>query len=57
MATMAEQIKMLRERIGGGGLSECKYALEECGEDVEKAIEWLKKEGIVDANGKYKKED
>ncbi|GHU12675.1 hypothetical protein FACS189449_06780 [Alphaproteobacteria bacterium] len=51
----ADKIKILRERIGGGGLSDCKYALEESNGDVEKAIDWLKKEGLVDADGKYKK--
>jgi elongation factor Ts len=47
MATM-EQIKELRERTGAGML-ECKKALAENGDDVEKAIDYLRKRGLAQA--------
>ena len=50
MATM-EQIKELRERTGAGIL-ECKKALTEGGDNVEKAIDWLRARGIAKATTK-----
>lgn len=50
MATM-EQIKELRERTGAGIL-ECKKALGESGDNVEKAIDWLRSRGMAKANQK-----
>ncbi len=47
MATM-EQIKELRERTGAGML-DCKQALGENGDDVQKAIDWLRAKGIASA--------
>ncbi len=47
MATM-DQIKELRERTGAGML-ECKKALAENGDDVEKAIDYLRKRGMAQA--------
>ncbi len=47
MATM-EQIKELRERTGAGML-DCKKALGENGDDVQKAIDWLRAKGIASA--------
>ena len=47
MATM-EQIKELREHTGAGML-ECKKALAENGDDVEKAIDYLRKRGLAQA--------
>ena len=47
MATM-ETIKVLRERTGAGIL-DCKKALGESGDDVEKAIDWLRAKGITSA--------
>lgn len=47
MATM-EQIKELRERTGAGML-DCKKALAENGDDVQKAIDWLRAKGIASA--------
>lgn len=47
MASM-EMIKDLRERTGAGIL-DCKKALAETGDDVEKAIDWLRKKGIASA--------
>ena len=42
MAVNTKLVKELRERTGAGML-DCKKALEECGEDVEKAIDYLRK--------------
>ena len=50
MASM-ELIKELRERTGGGIL-DCKKALTESGDDVEKAIDWLRAKGIGNAGKK-----
>jgi len=47
MATM-EMIKDLRERTGAGIL-DCKKALGETGDDIEKAIDWLRAKGIASA--------
>jgi len=47
MATM-DQIKELRERTGAGML-ECKKALAENGDNVEKAIDWLRARGMAQA--------
>jgi len=44
----AELVKEIRERTGVG-LAKCKAALEECGGDIEKAIEALRKAGIASA--------
>ncbi len=51
MASMIELIKELRERTGAG-MMDCKHALEESGEDVEKAIDWLRQKGIAKAQAK-----
>ncbi|MFZ5476411.1 MAG: translation elongation factor Ts [Myxococcota bacterium] len=47
MASM-EMIKDLRERTGAGIL-DCKKALAESGDNVEKAIDWLRAKGITSA--------
>ncbi len=47
MVTM-EQIKELRERTGAGIL-DCKKALAENGDDVQKAIDWLRAKGMASA--------
>ncbi|MCB9675426.1 MAG: translation elongation factor Ts [Alphaproteobacteria bacterium] len=44
---MAE-IKALRERTGAGML-DCKKALAESGDDIEKAVDWLRSKGIAKA--------
>jgi elongation factor Ts len=44
----ASDIKGLRERTGAGIL-DCKKALAECGDDVEKAIDWLRAKGMASA--------
>ena len=41
-----ELIKVLRERTGAG-IMDCKTALTECNDDVEKACEWLREKGIA----------
>jgi elongation factor Ts len=44
----ANDIKTLRERTGAGIL-DCKKALAESGDDMEKAIDWLRAKGIASA--------
>jgi len=44
----ANDIKGLRERTGAGIL-DCKKALAECGDDIEKAIDWLRAKGMASA--------
>ncbi len=51
MPSMIELIKELRDRTGAG-MMDCKHALEESGEDVEKAIDWLRQKGIAKAQAK-----
>ncbi|MDH4261813.1 MAG: translation elongation factor Ts [Spirochaetia bacterium] len=48
MAIEPEKIKTLREMTSAGML-DCKKALEECGGDIEKAAEELRKKGIIKA--------
>jgi elongation factor Ts len=51
MAASMDAIKSLRERTGAG-ISDCKKALTESGEDMEKAIDWLRAKGIAKAAAK-----
>ena len=51
MAGMIELIKELRDRTGAG-MMDCKRALEATGEDVNKAIDWLREKGIAKAQAK-----
>jgi elongation factor Ts len=44
----AQMIKDLRDRTGAG-MSDCKKALVECGADMDKAVEYLRKKGIAAA--------
>ena len=44
----ASLIKELREKTGAGML-DCKKALEECGGDLEKSVDWLREKGISKA--------
>lgn len=46
MASLIELVKDLRERTGAG-FADCKKALEATGEDLEKAIDWLREKGIA----------
>jgi elongation factor Ts len=48
-------IKKLRVEMGGIGLSDCKTALEESGNDYEEAVTWLRKKGIATAAKKASK--
>ncbi len=47
-SNMIELIKVLRERTGAGNM-DCKKALEECGMDVDKAVDYLREKGVVKA--------
>jgi len=51
MDITAQQVKELRDRTGIG-MMECKEALRECGGDIEKAIEILRKKGHARAQEK-----
>ncbi len=44
----AAMVKELRERTGAGML-DCKKALEECGGDIDKSIDYLREKGLSDA--------
>ncbi len=46
MAANIELIKVLRERTGAG-IMDCKNALSACGDDVDKACDWLREKGIA----------
>ena len=46
MSVQIELIKMLRERTGAG-LSDCKKALDTCNNDLDKACDWLRTQGIA----------
>ncbi len=48
MAITASAVKELRE-ITGAGMMDCKKALTECSGDMEKAGEFLRKQGVADA--------
>ncbi|MEG2342028.1 MAG: translation elongation factor Ts [Bacilli bacterium] len=48
MSSQIEFIKILRERTGAG-MMDCKHALDEVNNDVEKAIDWLREKGIAKA--------
>lgn len=50
-----EQIKKLRNKTKAG-VMDCRQALEECGGDLQKAEEWLKKKGIAQAGKRAEKE-
>ena len=47
----AKTVKQLRE-ISGAGMMDCKKALEECGYDLDKAMDILRKNGIAKAKKK-----
>jgi len=48
LAITMELIKALREKTGVG-VMDCKKALQECNEDIDKAVEYLRKKGIATA--------
>ncbi len=43
-----ENIKILRDRTGAG-IMDCKNALTACGDDIDKATDWLREKGIAKA--------
>ena len=51
MAVTSAMIKELREKTGAG-IMDCKAALKEAGEDIEKAVDVLRKKGIAAAEKK-----
>lgn len=55
MEINADLVKELRQRTGIG-MMECKEALQECGGDIEKAIEILRKKGYARAKDKMSRE-
>lgn len=55
MAISVEQIKQLREETGGG-IADCREALEESQGDIDKAKEILKKKGLDKASTKAERE-
>lgn len=48
MSEIIELIKVLRDRTGAG-LMDCKHALQENGNDIEKSCTWLREKGIAKA--------
>jgi elongation factor Ts len=51
MDITASQVKELREKTGAG-MMDCKQALKKCGGDLEKAVEDLRKSGVLKAEKK-----
>lgn len=48
MSISAQAVKELREKTSAG-MMDCKKALEECGGDMEKAVDWLRQKGLSKA--------
>lgn len=55
MSVSVEEIKDLREKTGGG-IMECKQALQEAGGDMDKAIQVLRRQGLARAEQKQERE-
>ena len=51
MASLIELVQELRERTGAG-MMDCRKALVESGQDIEKAIDWLRQKGIAKSASK-----
>lgn len=51
MEISATTVRDLREKTGAG-MMDCKKALAECGGDLEKAVDWLRKKGLSAAEKK-----
>jgi elongation factor Ts len=51
MVVDADQVKKLRDRTGAG-MMDCKRALQECGGDQDKAVEYLRVKGLAAAKKK-----
>lgn len=48
MASNMEMVKELRQRTGAG-IMDCKNALKENGDDIDQAIDWIRKKGLAKA--------
>jgi elongation factor Ts len=48
MATTAERVRELRDKTGAG-VMDCKEALAACQDDLDKAVDWLRKKGVASA--------
>ncbi len=55
MASQAQLVKELRDRTGAG-MMDCKAALQACQDDLERAIEHLRKKGLADAQKRAHRE-
>ncbi len=55
MSDLLEQIKKLRE-LSGAGFLDCKKALSENNNDIEKSIDFLRKKGLIKASKKSSRE-
>jgi elongation factor Ts len=55
MATTAEKVRELRDKTGAG-VMDCKEALAAAGEDLEKAVEYLRKKGLAAASKRAHRE-
>ena len=53
--TKTELIRELREKTGSS-IGDCNKAIKECGENIEKAVDWLRKKGIASAAKKSSRE-
>lgn len=51
MATLIELVQQLRDKTGAGIL-DCKKALTECNQDMDKAVDWLREKGIAKSAAK-----
>ncbi|MDR1607850.1 MAG: translation elongation factor Ts [Deltaproteobacteria bacterium] len=48
MAITSQMVKILRDKTNAG-MMDCKNALNECGGDIEKAVDWLRQKGLLTA--------
>jgi elongation factor Ts len=55
MATTAEKVRELRDKTGAG-VMDCKEALAASGEDLEKAVDFLRKKGLASASKRAHRE-
>lgn len=55
MATTAEKVRELRDKTGAG-VMDCKEALTASGEDLERAVEYLRKKGVAQASKRAHRE-
>ena len=55
MAGASQLVKELREKTGAGIL-DCQKALQETGDDIEKAIDYLRQKGLAAAQKKAEKQ-